>query len=159
MVKKLLCSSSLLLCLCSAVFAQANNADFRFIDKIEGNWVMRTKQSTFREVWVRVNNDSWKGTSWRIVGTDSTKQDDMMLQRTADGMFYTIAAVSDVQTGQPLPFKLRVLKSIGFVAENLASSYPQKITYRFKDSRHMEARFEGKHEKTFSEIILQYVRE
>lgn len=157
MVRKLLFSSSLLI-LCLSASAQISNADFHFLDRIEGNWAMHTKRSTFREIWTRVNEDSWQGVSWRIVGKDSVKQDEMRLLRTAEGIFYTIAAVKD-QHGEPLRFKLRVLKTVGFVAENPESPYPQKIVYRFKDNRRMDAHFEGKQEKTFSEIILQYVKE
>ncbi|SEW45492.1 hypothetical protein SAMN05428988_6044 [Chitinophaga sp. YR573] len=159
MVRKLLYSSSLLLITCLHVHAQVTNADFHFLDRMEGKWLMRAKHSTFRENWVKVNDDAWQGTSWRIVDKDSVKQDEMKLLRTPEGLFYTIAAVKDPQTGQPLRFKIRVLKTVGFVAENLDSPYPQKITYRWKDDRHMDAHFEGKQEKTFSEIILQYTRE
>jgi hypothetical protein len=145
--------------ICLHVNAQVTNADFHFLDRMEGRWAMRTKHSIFRENWVRINDDVWQGTSWRIADRDSVKQDDMKLLRTPEGIFYTIAAVKDPQTGQPLRFKLRVLKTVGFVAENLESPYPQKITYRWKDDRHMDAHFEGKQEKTFSEIILQYIKE
>lgn len=158
MVRKLLFSSSLLLIFLMNASAQVTNADFHFLDRMEGNWAMRTKRSTFREIWTRINGDSWEGVSWRIVGKDSVKQDEMRLIRTPEGIFYTIAAVKD-QRGEPLRFKLRVLKTAGFVAENPESPYPQKIVYRWKDKRHMDAHFEGKQEKTFSEIILQYVRE
>jgi hypothetical protein len=145
--------------ICLHVNAQVTNADFHFLDRMEGRWAMRTKHSVFRENWVRINDDVWQGTSWRIADRDSVKQDDMKLLRTPEGIFYTIAAVKDPQTGQPLRFKLRVLKTVGFVAENLESPYPQKITYRWKDDRRMDAHFEGKQEKTFSEIILQYIKE
>ena len=158
MVRKLLFSSSLLLVFLINASAQVTNADFHFLDRMEGKWAMRTKTSVFREIWTRVNEDSWQGVSWRIVGKDSVKQDEMKLIRTPEGIFYTIAAVQD-QSGQPLRFKLRVLKTVGFVAENPESPYPQKIVYRWKDNRHMDAHFEGKQEKTFSEIILQYVKE
>ena len=158
MVRKLLFSSSLLIVFLMNAAAQVTNADFHFLDRIEGNWAMHTKHSTFREIWTRTGDDSWQGISWRIVGKDSVKQDEMKLQRTPEGIFYTIAAVKDTN-GQPLPFKLRVLKLVGFVAENPASPYPQKIVYRWKDNKRMDAHFEGKQEKTFSEIILQYVKE
>lgn len=157
MVRKLLFSSSLLI-FCITAAAQVSNADFRLLDKIEGKWAMHTKRSTFREIWTRVDENSWQGVSWRIAGKDSVMQDEMRLIRTPEGMFYTIAAVKD-GNGVPLRFKLRVLKAVGFVAENPESPYPQKIVYRFKDSRRMDAHFEGKQEKTYSEIILQYVKE
>lgn len=159
MVRKLLFSSSLLVLFFIDARAQVTNADFHFLDRIEGNWAMHTKRSVFREMWTRVSEDSWKGVSWRIAGKDSVKQDEMSLQRTPEGIFYTIAAVTDVKSGQPLRFKLRVLKAVGFVAENPESPYPQKIVYRWKDSKRMDAHFEGKQEKTYSEIILQYVKE
>jgi len=157
MVKRLLFSSSLLL-ICFSAMAQGSENDIRFLEPIAGNWVMKTKRSTFREIWMKVGEGSWQGTSWRIVGTDSVKQDEMTLQLSGDAINYSIAAVQDVKTGQPVLYKLRVLKKVGFVAENLDASYPQKIIYRFRDDKHMDAHFEGKHEKTFSEIILQYTK-
>jgi hypothetical protein len=159
MVRKLLFSSSLLLLFFLDCSAQVSNTDFHFLDRIEGNWAMHTKRSVFREIWTRIDENSWQGVSWRIADKDSVKQDEMMLQRTPEGIFYSIAAVQDVKSGLPLKFKLRVLKMVGFVAENPESPYPQKIIYRFKDSKHIDAHFEGKQGKTYSEIILQYVKE
>lgn len=158
MAKKLWCSSSLLLTLflCAGMNAgaQVQPGDFRYLNRLEGNWLMHTRQSTFRETWRRLNDSCWQGQNWRVVGKDSTLMEVMQLVRTSEGIFY----IPDIE-GQPVRFKLRVLKPIGFVAENLANDFPQKVRYRWKDDTHLDVRIEGKQEKTYSEIIFQYEKE
>jgi hypothetical protein len=162
MEKKLSFRNSLLtilcLCACHIASAQVNLADFHFLDRMEGYWTMKTRLGIYAEKWKRVDDNSWKGRTMRIEGSDSTKLDDMFLFRDGDAIYFTIAAVKDKNTGEPILFKLRVLKSVGFVAENLQSPYPQKIIYRWKDDTHMDAHFEGKEEKTTREIIMQYTK-
>lgn len=160
MAKKLWFRNSLLLCICLPVYsfavAQVPPADFHYLDKMQGHWEMRTKRSVYNESWQRMGENSWKARTWRITGGDSTQMDEMELFRTNDGIYFSVAAVRDPQSGQPVRFKLRVLKDVGFVAENLACDFPQKIVYRWKGNDRMEAHFEGKKEKTVSEIIMQY---
>jgi hypothetical protein len=153
-------SSLILLLLCSslAAAAQARPADFRHLDKLEGAWIMRTKQSVIIERWARLNDSCWQGQTWRKVGQDSSLQETIQLLRTADGIYF-IPTVANQNSGQPVRFKLRVLKDAGFVAENPQHDFPQKIIYRFKDDRHLDARIEGKQDKTFSQLLFQYVKE
>lgn len=162
MEKKLSFHNSLLiilcLCACHIASAQVNMADFHFLDRMEGYWTMKTRLGIYAEKWKRVDDNTWKGRTMRIEGNDSTKLDDMFLFRQGDAIYFTIAAVKDKTTGAPILFKLRVLKPVGFVAENLQSPYPQKIVYRWKDETHMDAHFEGKEEKTTREIIMQYTK-
>jgi hypothetical protein len=163
MEKKQWLRNNILLLLClwtgNIVHAQITTVDFHYLDKMEGTWTMTTKRSTYLEKWSRMDENTWQGQSWRIVGKDSTKMDDMRLIRTPTGIYYAIAAVKDPKTGKAMRFPLRVLKPVGFVAENLESDYPQKVIYRWKSEKRMDAHFEGKKEKTFSEIIMQYVKE
>lgn len=160
MERKLSFRNSLLiivcLCACHIASAQVNMSDFHFLDRMEGYWTMKTRLGIYAEKWKRVDDKTWKGRTMRIEGNDSTKLDDMFLFRDGDAIYFTIAAVKDKTTGEPILFKLRVLKSVGFVAENLQSPYPQKIVYRWKDETHMDAHFEGREEKTTREIIMQY---
>jgi hypothetical protein len=148
----------LFLCAATTASAQVRLSDFPYLDKMEGYWTMKTKLGLYAEKWKRVDEHTWKGRTMRIQGGDSTKMDDLHLFLEGDSIYFTIAAVKDSQTGEPVRFKLRVLKSVGFVAENLQSPYPQKIIYRWKDQTHMDAHFEGKDGKTTREIILQYTR-
>lgn len=162
MGKKLSFRNSLLLilclCACHIASAQVQLTDFHYLDQMEGYWTMKTKLGIYAEKWKRVDDHTWKGRTMRIKGDDSTKVDDMFLFRDGDSIYFTIAAVKDKATGEPIKFRVRVLKPVGFVAENLQSPYPQKIIYRWKDESHMDAHFEGKEEKTTREIILQYTK-
>jgi len=144
---------------CTTAGAQVRLSDFHYLDRMTGYWTMKTKLGIYAEKWKRVDEHSWKGRTMRIEGNDSTKMDDMLLFQEGDSIYFTIAAVKDKNTGDPIRFRLRVLKPVGFVAENLNSPYPQKIVYRWKDERHMDAHFEGKEGKTTREIILQYSKD
>lgn len=163
MAKKLWCLSSWLLiagtCVSHIAGAQARGNDFEYLRRLEGYWTMKTRLGVYAEKWKRVDDNTWKGRTMRIQGNDSTKVDDMFLFRDGDAIYYTIAAIKDKATGEPVRFRLRVLKRVGFVAENALSPYPQKIKYLWKDDEHMDARFEGKEEKTTREIILQYTKQ
>jgi hypothetical protein len=150
---------ALVLCACHMASAQVTPADFHYLDRMEGYWTMKTKLGIYAEKWKKVNDSTWKGRTMRIEGNDSTKLDDMFLFIKNDAIYFTIEAVRDKAMRLPILFRLRVLKPVGFVAENLKSPYPQKIVYRWKDDRHMDAHFEGKEEKTTREIILQYTKQ
>lgn len=162
MEKKPWFSSSLLLILllCGGLSAgaQVKPENFWYLNRLIGTWHMRTRQSVIVEQWERANDSTLQGRTWRIVGKDSTIQETMQLVRSADGIYY-IPTIPDQNNGQPVRFKLRVLKVVGFVAENPAHDFPKKITYRWKDEDHLDARVEGKQGNTTGEVIFQYVRQ
>lgn len=161
MEKKLWLSSKLLLLLCLCAFmqpahAQVQASDFGLLDQVQGYWLMKAKHSSFSENWHRVNADCLQGVTWQITGKDSVKMDEMQLLRINNDIYYVVLTLKD-DKGQPVRFKVRTLKPIGFVAENPAADYPQKVLYRFRGPQ-LDVHYEGKKEGTFSEIILQYER-
>lgn len=162
MNKKLWYSSSclLILCLCAGLTAaaQVKPVQFGYLQRLQGVWVMRTKQSQIIEQWYRANDSTWQGQSFRVVGADSTLLESMQLVRLSDGIYF-IPTVMGQNNDQPVKFKLRVLKAEGFLAENPTHDFPQKILYRWKDETHLDARVSGKSEGTSREIIFQYVKQ
>jgi len=161
MEKKRWYSSSLLaavlICSSLSAAAQVNPDNFNYLYRLVGTWSMRTPQSVIIEQWQRVNDTTLQGHTWRIVGKDSSLQETMQLVRTGNDIYY-IPVIRDQNNGQPVPFKLRVLKLVGFIAENPAHDFPKKITYRFKDEDHLDARVEGKQGNTTGEVIFRYER-
>jgi len=161
MEKKRWYSSSLLaavlICSSLSAAAQVNPDNFNYLYRLVGTWSMRTPQSVIIEQWQRVNDTTLQGHTWRIVGQDSSLQETMQLVRTGNDIYY-IPVIRDQNNGQPVPFKLRVLKLVGFIAENPAHDFPKKITYRFKDEDHLDARVEGKQGNTTGEVIFRYER-
>jgi hypothetical protein len=155
MVKKLLLSSSLLL-LCIWAQAQVKASDFGVLDKLQGYWLMHAKGINFSETWRKVNDNCLQAVTYKIEGRDSVEMDEMQLLRINDEIYYVVLTLKD-DKGQPVRFKLNTLKPVGFIAENPAADYPQKVFYRFKGNQ-LDVHFEGKKEKTFSEIIMQYNR-
>ena len=147
----------LLLLLAGSIEAtgQVSTTDFRLLDKLEGTWKMNTRKSTIVETWSRINDSTWHGKTWRVVGADSAVQQSMQLTRRGNDIWF-IPAYEGRPTTQPIRLKLRVLKPVGFVAEDLHNDFPKKITYRFKDARHLDARVEGSRDGTTEEYIFQY---
>jgi hypothetical protein len=137
------------------VAGQASTADFHFLDKLQGTWRMNTRKSTIVEKWSRVNDSTWRGQTWRVVGADSALQQSMQLARRGNDMYF-MPVYEGHQPATPVRLRLRVLKPVGFVAEDLSNDFPRKITYRFKDARHLDARVEGTRDGTIEEYIFQY---
>ncbi|NML38637.1 hypothetical protein HHL17_15620 [Chitinophaga sp. G-6-1-13] len=161
MAKKLWWSNSMVLLLLLAgglsAAAQVRPADFRMLDKLAGTWKMRTKLGAVVETWSRTNDSTWTGRTWRVAGADSTLQQSVELVRRGNEIFF-IPVYEGRTATTPIRLKLRVLKEIGFVAEDLANDFPRKVTYRFKDAEHLDARVEGKRDGTTEEYIFPYQR-
>ncbi|CAL1517899.1 DUF6265 family protein [Chitinophaga sp. MM2321] len=163
MVKKRWHSSSYLLLLIILTgsleaAAQVRPADFSLLNRLEGTWVMKTRHSTVVETWSRLNDSTWHGKTWRVVGADSAVQQSIQLVRQGNDIFF-MPSYEGSETLTPTRLKLRVLKAVGFVAEDLNNDFPRKVTYRFKDARHLEARVEGERDGTIEEYIFQYMQE
>jgi hypothetical protein len=147
----------ILICLAGSFHAagQVNMADIRYLQQLEGTWKMNTRKSTIIESWNRVNDSTWAGKTWRVVGSDSSVQQSMRLVRRGNDIYFMPTYEGNTKTN-PIALKLRVLKPVGFVAEDLNNDFPRKITYRFKDARHLDARVEGTRDGTIEEYIFQY---
>ncbi|SEW57258.1 DUF6265 family protein [Chitinophaga arvensicola] len=137
------------------VAGQVRTADFPLLNKLEGTWKMNTRKSTIVETWIRSNDSTWTGKTWRVVGKDSALQQSMQVARRGEAIFY-IPVYEGPDKPPAIRLQLRVLKAIGFVAEDLNNDFPKKITYRFKDDRHLDARVEGVRDGTIEEYIFQY---
>ncbi len=161
MVKKLLwsCSCMLLLIAGTAVrsAAQVNTVDFRYLDKLAGTWTMNTKLGSVVEQWQKLNDSSWMGRTWRIAAGDSSLQQTIHVVKQGDAIYF-IPDYAGRQTFAPVKLKLRVLKAIGFVAEDLHNDFPQKVTYRFSSAKVLEARVQGTRDGTIEEYIFKFNR-
>ncbi|RAJ82371.1 hypothetical protein CLV59_104598 [Chitinophaga dinghuensis] len=161
MVKMLLwsCSCMLLLIAGTAVrsAAQVNTADFKLLDKLAGTWTMNTKLGSVVEQWQKLNDSSWMGRTWRIAAGDSSLQQTIHVVKQGDAIYF-IPDYAGKQTFAPVKLKLRVLKAIGFVAEDLHNDFPQKVTYRFTSVKILEARVQGTRDGTIEEYIFKFNR-
>ncbi|HEY8916788.1 MAG TPA: DUF6265 family protein [Chitinophaga sp.] len=161
MEKKRWCSSSLFLLLTlwgATAAGQARTENFHYLNLLEGTWNMRTRESVITEQWHKVNDSTWQGHTWRIVGRDSSLQESMQLVRAADGIYY-IPVMTGQANNTPARVKLTVLKPIGFIAENPANDFPKKITYRWKSETHLDVKVEGKQGNVMGEFLFQYNKE
>lgn len=137
---------------------QAKPATFGYLETLAGTWTMPTKVSKLRESWVKLNDSTWEGKTWRIINGDTSLQQAIRIVREQDGIF-VMPVYTGLVTATPIRLQVRVLKAAGFVAENKENEFPTKIMYRFRDTRHLDARVEGRRDGTIQEFIFQYSKD
>lgn len=161
MAKKQWWSNSLVLLLLLtgsiSAAAQVRPADFRLLDKLAGTWKMKTKLGSVLETWSRTNDSTWTGRTWRVNGTDTTLQQSVELVRQGSDIFFIPVYEGRMET-TPIRLKVRVLKAVGFVAEDTTNDFPQKVTYRFTDEEHLDAKVVGERDGTIEEYLFPYRR-
>ncbi|WP_291906603.1 DUF6265 family protein [Chitinophaga sp. CB10] len=138
-----------------AASAQASVKDFPYLKKLQGTWVMNTRKGSVVEQWQQVNDSTWYGRTWRVAEGDSSLQQSINLVKQGDAIYF-MPVYTGHETLAPLKLKVRVLKPIGFVAEDLQNDFPQKVTYRFSTPTVLEARVQGTRDGTVEEYIFKY---
>ncbi|WP_143160074.1 DUF6265 family protein [Chitinophaga jiangningensis] len=142
-------------CAWQAASAQASVKDFPYLSKLQGTWVMNTRKGSVVEQWQQVNDSTWYGRTWRVAEGDSSLQQSVSLVKQGDAIYF-MPVYTGHETLVPVKLKVRVLKPIGFVAEDLKNDFPQKVTYRFSAPTVLEARVQGTRDGTVEEYIFKY---
>ncbi|MBV7530599.1 DUF6265 family protein [Chitinophaga sp. sic0106] len=137
------------------VSAQASVKDFPYLKKLAGTWKMNTRKGSVVEQWQQVNDSTWYGRTWRVAEGDSSLQQSISLVKQGDAIYF-MPVYTGHETLVPVKLKVRVLKPIGFVAEDLKNDFPQKVTYRFSAPTVLEARVQGTRDGTIEEYIFKY---
>ncbi|RFS26868.1 hypothetical protein DVR12_03525 [Chitinophaga silvatica] len=148
----------LLLGNCLTTAAQVRLEDAAFLNKLNGTWRMSTRRSVIIETWQQKDDSTWLGQTWRVVKEkDSTLQQSIILARRGNAIYFM--PTYEGRVGNPIQLTLRVLKPVGFVAEDLNNDFPKKVIYRFKDARHLDARVEGAQQGTIQEYIFNFEKQ
>jgi hypothetical protein len=143
---------------CQEASSQVRLEDANYLNKLKGTWVMSSRRSDIIETWKQQDDSTWLGETWRVVkGKDSVLQQSIVLARREGSLYFM--PTYEGREGEPVKLKIRVLKPIGFVAEDLNNDFPKKVTYRFKDANHLDARVEGNQAGTIQEYIFNYERQ
>lgn len=137
-MKKLL-SFTLLLFAAQALHAQ----DLSGISGMLGKWKsVNTKTgNTAYENWVKISDQEWKGTGYRIsrTGTDTLFSEKMQII-VKDKVLYYVADVKE--NAAPVYFKFTAINEQGFTCENPEHDFPKKITYQL-DGKKLKATISG----------------
>ncbi|MFK7806538.1 MAG: DUF6265 family protein [Saprospiraceae bacterium] len=108
------------------------------------NWMVGTWQVDEKEAyeeWKRV--DRWLlGRSYKIKNKDTITVETMQITYR-EGELYYVPTVADQNNGQPVLFHLISGSPRQVVFENEAHDFPQRIGYKKKSAKHVEAWIEG----------------
>jgi hypothetical protein len=131
-----------LLIVCCTATGLNQNDHFTDLSKLVGLWRMQEKNGSTFESWSRVNENELSSFSYNVTGSDTTRFEDVRLNKTAEGITYT-SQVHDQNDDQPVSFKLVSVNNATFTFENLKHDFPQRIIYTFIKNDSIVARIEG----------------
>jgi Domain of unknown function (DUF6265) len=116
-----------------------------------GTWKMPAKNGFLYEKWEKVSDSVFKSKAYKIKNTGDTMMMESVTIEVKNGDYYYISTVADQNNQQPVPFKITTLTNHGFIAENKAHDYPQRIAYELQSDgilyAFIDGRFNGKYNK------------
>ncbi|MBC7862109.1 MAG: hypothetical protein IAF38_03990 [Bacteroidia bacterium] len=129
----------LFICVAFFIFSCGNKTPEKQIPSVPkwlaGEWVSQQDSIEFLEAWTFKNDSFLEGKGLAYKGTEILFSEDLAMKRVGDTLYY-IPTVSDQNQGKAVWFKVTMIDSFGFMAENQAHDFPKTINYqlRGKDS-------------------------
>ena len=93
-----------------------------------GNWENKSVEGSLTENWEKVNDSTYKATSYFTKGKDTLHFESINLQQKGEALTYT-ATIKGQNEDKPVAFNLTTSTEKQLVFENTKHDYPQKITY------------------------------
>lgn len=108
-----------------------------------GDWENRFPDGLTTESWTQVNDSTYTGTSFTVIGKDTVSSETIRLEERHSKLYY-IPTVKDQNKGKAVKFELTKANDHMLVFENPEHDFPQKITYRKITSDSIVAEISGK---------------
>lgn len=93
-----------------------------------GQWGFTMPEGTLSETWTVLNDSTYAGHTYFVIGKDTVFSEDITLEQRGNGIHY-VTVIKDQNEGKPVAFSLTSAGKKQLVFENKAHDYPQKITY------------------------------
>lgn len=93
-----------------------------------GQWQNNSPEGNATEVWDKLNDSTFIGKSYFVVGKDTVSSETIRLEQNGSELFY-IPTVKEQNAGQPVKFTLTNSSNNQLVFENSKHDFPQKISY------------------------------
>lgn len=106
---------------------------------LAGCWERRTPALKGIEMWMYPEGELMLGASRTISGGVTSEYEQLRLEARGDTLVYTALPVRQKET----EFRTMQISDTGFVVENLAHNFPQRIIYRRRGADSLVARIEG----------------
>lgn len=115
------------------IACQKNNSiekdQIKKTDWLIGNWYQNTATGTITENWQKVNDSTYKATSFFIKEKDTIHKESIILQQKEETLIYT-TTIQGQNNNKPVNFEINENIENKLVFENLKNNYPQKISYK-----------------------------
>jgi len=95
--------------------------------------------------------------SFMIKDGDTLFSETIELRQSGDDLFY-IPAVSDQNSGRPIPFKLITVQNGEFIFENKEHDFPQQIIYSHTQPDLLVAKIQGEEDGIPRAIVFRMER-
>lgn len=122
-----------------------------------GTWKMRTTKGYTCEQWKSLGDTALSGRSYKITGTDTTIEEQMMLIKRGADILY-IPTVNGQNNGQPVIFKLISAFNGTYTFSNPKHDYPQLIVYQLASKNTLNAWIDGTYNGQQKRIDYHYKR-
>lgn len=106
------------------------------LDSLTGTWVRETRTGQAFEQWKKVSDSLWVGVAWRVKEGDSTLMENLRIFIKDNNLYYA-PTVPDQNDGGEILF-VRVASESGYVFENKAHDFPNRIIYTFPSAGEMK---------------------
>lgn len=106
---------------------------------LAGCWERRTPQLVTLEMWMQPEGELMLGASRTVVGGVTREFEQLRLEARGDTLVYTALPSGQRETA----FRSRQMSDTGFMVENLAHDFPQRIIYHRRGADSVIARIEG----------------
>lgn len=106
---------------------------------LAGCWERRTPALINIEMWVHPEGELMLGASRTVTGGVTSEFEQLRLEARGDTLVYTALPSRQKETS----FRSMQMSDTGFVVENLAHDFPQRISYRRRGTDSLLARIEG----------------
>lgn len=138
-MKKYFFSKMVILCLTSAACSNQAEDKLKDAEWLVGTWENHGPDGILYETWGKTASGELQGKSYMLNGPDTVFFETMELQHKGPGLQCHIS-IAGKRDSLPVTFISSSYDGKGFVLENSANDYPQKISYTQigKDSLYAE---------------------
>lgn len=109
---------------------------------LEGEWMDSTSDGKMVEIWNRIDDSSFVGSSIYMAGIDTIFYEEISL-RVKSGKIFYIPSVQNQNNGEPVYFAFTGSSNGEFTFENKEHDFPKKIVYTNPHKDSLVAFIEG----------------
>ena len=141
------------------ISAAAQTPPLKQVQWLAGTWVMKMKQGTAYETWHIVNDSTFESRSYIVKTNGDTIPQESVKLVCRNAVCYYMPTVPNQNNGQAVSFRITLINSKGFTAENPQHDFPQRIIYLLKSPTSLYASIDGTYNNKYAKEEYNMKRE